>query len=99
MDTETTYQLGIWAQRRLCYLKEHRSVAYTNLLTTDALDTHLQEVDVRAEELTERLTSEMAKRESVTEKMKAIDQMTWVQAMGNIQARVREAVNSDIIFA
>ena len=99
METAIRFQLGIWGQRRLCYLKEHHPVAYTSLLTSDVLDAYLLEVDRRAGEWTERLTKEMVQREGITESMKASDPMKWVQAMNSIQARVREAVNSEIIFA
>lgn len=40
----------------------------------------------------------MAKREGVTEKLKAEDQMLWVQRMNNIQARAREIVNNEVIY-
>ena len=99
MDTATAYQLGIWAQRRLRYLKEHRRILYTNLLTADALDAHLQETNERAEEWMWRLPNEMAEHEGVTEAMKAIDPLAWAQAMNNVYARVREIINRDIIFA
>ena len=99
MDTATTYQLGIWAQRRLRYLKEHRRVHYTNLLTSDVLDAHLQEADERAEEWMWRLPSEIAKREGITEVMKAVDPLAWAQAMNNVYAKVREIIENDIIFA
>lgn len=98
MDVAAGYALGVWAKRRYRFLKGHRPVMYTNLLTTGALDTHLQETERQAVEMAEHLTSEMAKRESINEDMKAVNSIAWVQAMSNIQARVREVVNNDIIF-
>lgn len=80
-------------------MKEHRRVHYTNLLTADVLDAHLRETDERAEEWMWRLPNELAKREGITEAMKAADPLAWAQAMNNVYARVREIINRDIIFA
>ena len=98
METAVEFQLGVWTQRRFRFLKEHRPVLHTNLLTSDALDAHLQEIDERAEEWVKRLTNETAQREGITEEMKAADPLAWAQDMSSIQARVREIINSEIIF-
>ena len=33
ISTETNYEIGIWGQRHLHYIKQHRKVFYTSLLT------------------------------------------------------------------
>ena len=45
-----------------------------------------------------RLVEQMAQRQSVTEQLKAEDQMAWVGRMNNIQAAAREIVNKDLIY-
>ena len=45
------------------------------------------------------LVKQMAARESVTEQLKAQDQMLWVQRMNNIRDRAMEVVNNDLIYA
>ena len=40
----------------------------------------------------------MAAAEGVTETLKASDQMKWVRRMNNVQNRVREIVNSELIY-
>jgi len=40
----------------------------------------------------------MAKREGVTEKLKADNQMEWVARMNNICSGATEIVNSDLIY-
>ncbi len=37
--------IGIWGQRHLRYLKQHRKVLYTNLLTSGKLNSHLAELN------------------------------------------------------
>lgn len=44
------------------------------------------------------LMEQMAKREGVTEQLKAQDQMLWVRRMNSIRARAEEIVREEIIF-
>lgn len=67
--------IGIWGQRRLRYLKQHRKVLYYNLLTSGKLNKHLADINEQAEDMFSRLVKQMAEREGVTEQLKAIDQM------------------------
>ena len=46
-----------------------------------------------------RLVKQMAEREGVTEKLKADNQMEWVDRMNNIRSRATEIVNAELIFA
>ena len=68
-----------------------------NLLYTFKLYTHLAEVDERAERMLDQLTADMAKREGVTEVLKAADQMAWVRRMNGIRARAEEVVYAEVI--
>lgn len=90
--------IGIWGQRHLCYLKNHRKVLYANLLTSGKLDKYLADIDRQAEEMFEQLVNQMAASEGITEQLKAVDQMAWVGKMNNIRNRATEIVNSEIIF-
>lgn len=91
--------IGIWGQRHLCYLKNHRKVLYADLLTSGNLNNYLADIDRQAEEMFERLTRQMAASENITEQMKAIDQAEWVRKMNNIRNRATEIVNNDLIYA
>jgi len=46
----------------------------------------------------ERLTTQMAKVEGVTEQLKAADQMAWVSAMNNIKNRAEEIVLHNLVY-
>lgn len=46
-----------------------------------------------------RLVKQLAEKENVTEKLKAENQMLWLQRMNNIRSRAREVVNTEIIYA
>ena len=90
--------IGIWGQRHLRYLKNHRKVLYINLLTSGKLNTYLADIDKRTEEMFVRLVKQMAAAEGITEQLKAADQMAWVGKMNNIRNRATEIVNSEIIL-
>ena len=91
--------IGIWGERRKTYLKKHKDGIYTGLLLSGELNNHLAEVDRTASEMAERLIAEMAKREGITEQLKASDQMAWVGAMNNIRNRAEEIVLQEVINA
>ena len=93
-----TRPIGVWGQRRLHYLKRHRKVLYYNLLTSGKLHSHLADIEEQAQDLFNRLTTDLATKEGITEQLKATDQMKWVQKMNNICERVTETVYSDVVF-
>ena len=96
---EETQPVGMWGRKRLRYIKEHRPVLHTTLLLNGKLNSHLAEIDNRATEMFDRLVKQLAKREGITEQLKATDQMTWVGAMNNIRNQAEEIVNAEVIFA
>lgn len=50
------------------------------------------------QDMLSRLVKQLAKKECVTEKLKAEDGMRWVQAMNNIRNRAAEVVYNDLIY-
>ena len=90
--------IGIWGQRHLRYIREHRIALYTELLTSGRLNAYLAELNEEAEAMLFRLVKQFAKKEGVTEKLKAEDGMTWVQAMNSIRNRAAEGVYNDLIY-
>ena len=66
---------------------------YANLLTSGKLNGYLADVDKQAEKMFSRLVKQMAERESVTEKLKAENQMLWVGKMNAIREAAMELVN------
>ena len=98
ISTETNYEIGMWGQRHLRYIKQHRKVFYTSLLTNCKLNSYLHDVDVRATEMYDSLVKQLKEQQGITEQLKADDMMAWVQAMNNITNRVREIVNKEIII-
>ena len=98
LPPEEERHIGVWAQRRRQYLKQHHKILYYNLLTSGKLHSHIADVEEEAHALFLRLVKEYAEREGVTEQLKAENQMEWVRRMNNIRERVNEVVNAEIIF-
>ncbi len=99
LSNEENQPIGIWGQRHLRYLKQHRKVLHTNLLTSGKLNSHLAEINEQAEDMFFRVVKELTEKEGVTEKLKAENQMEWVGRMNNIRNRATEIVNTDLIYA
>jgi hypothetical protein len=98
LPPEEEHPIGVWAQRRIRYLKQHHKILYYNLLTSGKLRSHLADIEEEAQSLFLRLVKECAEREGVTERLKAERPMEWVGRMNNIRERVTEAVHTDLIF-
>ena len=96
-DTEAK-PIGKYGRMRMLYLKEYRPVLYTNFLTTGKLGKHLAQIDEACEERMDLLIRQMAKQESVTESLKASDQMEWVRRMNSIRSRVEEIILQELVF-
>ena len=98
-DDEKGAEIGVYGQRHLRYIKQHRKALYLNLLTTGKLNGYLADIDKQAEEMLFRLVKQMAEREGLTEQLKADNQTEWVARMNNIRQRATEIVNTEIIYA
>lgn len=62
------------------------------------LNSHLQEIQDQASKRVEMLVEEMAKKENITEELKAQDQMKWVGLMNNIKMTAEEIVATELIY-
>ena len=97
-DESEQEPIGIWGQRHLRYLKEHRRVRYANLLTTGKLNDYLADLNEQAEAMFSQLVKLLAEMEGVTEVLKAENQMLWVQKMNNLQNAAMEIVSNELIY-
>ena len=91
--------IGIWGDRHLRYLKQHRKTVYADLLTSGKLNDYLADLNEQAEEMFSRLVKELAKKEGVTERLKAEYQMLWVQRMNLIRNNAYEIVLNELILS
>lgn len=97
LPPEEERPVGVWGQRRLRYLREHRPILYTNLKTSGQLRSHLADVEEQANALFLRLVKDYAASEDVTEQLKAEKPMEWVRRMNGIRARAATVVYQQTI--
>lgn len=98
LPAEKEQPIGLWGQRHLRYLKEHRRNTYTTLLTSGRLNTYLADIDKQAQERMERLTEQMKRAQGITEQLKAENALEWVQRINNIRACAKEIIDRELIY-
>ena len=96
---EESSPLSKYGRLRKRYLREHKRLMYYTLLTSGKLYEHLAEIDTSACNMAEYLIKGMARKQGVTEQLKAEDMMKWVGLMNNIRACADEIVLNDIVYS
>lgn len=99
LTVEETKPIGRWGRLRRRYLKEHHPAVYLNMLLDGTLYQHLAEIDDAADERINLITKQLAGKRGIAEKLKADNQLLWVQEMNAIRASAEETVLSELIYA
>ena len=73
------FRLGKYGRLRLNYLKTNKKAEYMVLQIENKLQKHLMDVDVTATKRVSAIVKELAKKENVTEELKANNQLEWVR--------------------
>ena len=95
---EAKISLGKWGMLYKDYLFNHKKVLFTTLLTQGKLYQHCADVENQARDMFETLVEQMKNADGVTEQLKEVNQLEWVQRMNNIQQRAREIVLNEFIY-
>lgn len=99
LDDQPDRPLGRYGRMRQEFLEKHHPVIYSNLMLSGKLWRHLSDIDTSCEKRLDALIPAMAKREGVTEVLKATDQMAWVGHMNNIRNRAEEIILHELVYA
>ena len=89
--------IGRWGRMHRAYLEAEHPGLYERLILNGTLDRHLADAEERAKSMLERLIGQMIQQEGITERLKASDQLEWVQRMNSIRSRAEEIVKQEII--
>ena len=92
------FKIGKYGRMRLRYLKDNKKAEYTIMLIENKLQEHLMEVDKTANDRFELLMKQFAKKENITEELKATNQMEWVGKMNDIKNAVDEIIFKELIY-
>ena len=89
--------IGRWGRMHRAYLEAEHPGFYERLILNGTLDKHLADAQERAEEMLDKLIRQMARNESVTESLKATDQMEWIRRINSIRDRAEETIIDEVI--
>lgn len=73
------FRLGKYGRLRLNYLKTNKKAKYMILQMENKLQKHLMDVDITATKRINAIVKALAKKENVTEELKANNQLEWVR--------------------
>ena len=99
LDSQPSGSIGKYGRMRKRYLEEKKDGTLTALVLSGKLTQHLMEINDLCREQIETLSQQMAQQEGVTERLKAADQMTWVQRMNSIRNRAEEIVVNSLVYS
>ena len=87
--------LGKYGRMRRAYLEENNPMLLNDLILSEELFPHLQEIDETAHRRVEQLMSELLEKNPAPDK--ATQQMAWVQHMNSLKAQAEEIVTAELI--
>lgn len=90
--------IGKFGRMHREYLKEHKPMMFNDLVLGGQLWTYLADLDEQVQSRLQMIIRQMQEAESVTEELKAKDQMAWVRAMNSIQNRAEEIILRELIY-
>ncbi|WP_455682605.1 TnpV protein [Thomasclavelia sp.] len=99
MEPMKQLNLARFGRIKLNFLKEHHKIIYTNMLTDDMLNEHLQSIEYEANQLYDKLIDDYKKNRNVAEELKEKNQLEWIQEMNNLENCVMEVILMDVIYS
>lgn len=87
MPKQEKIVLNKYGRMRLNYLKEHKRTDYTIMFMDGTLNTHLKEIQEKADNRVQQIISELKSKSNLTEDMKNTDMLYWVSTMNSIKAQ------------
>ena len=91
--------IGKYGRIHLDYLKKHRRITYSSLLTQGTLNAYLAEIDQQAKEMIDLIVAKTAEREGVNEAMKAENPIEWAQKMDMIKLSTEEIIKNELLLS
>ena len=98
LPEQINHPIGKYGRMRLDYLKQHRRVTYTTLLTSCTLNQHLYDTEQEVKWQINLTISRLIKERGITEDLKATDPMRWVQEMNDAKLCAEEIVLNEIVY-
>ena len=90
--------LGHYGRLRKAYLQQFRPILYNELILTEKLYEHCAEIEQSVRTRMELIVPELAKRDGITERLKAENQLEWVRRMNACKAQAEEIIKAELIY-
>lgn len=90
--------IGKYGRLRLQYLEEYNKAECMLMRINNELTSHLLDIEDECRAGVKSLVEQMAKKENITEELKANNQLEWVQKMNNIKNRAEEIILNEFIY-
>ena len=98
-NEEPEEALTKWGLMRRNFLKEHRRGICSGMMIEGKLKEHCLAIQQQVEERINVIVEQMARAQGIDERLKASDQMQWVQMMNNIRVCAEESVLKELIYS
>ena len=95
--SEEQRSIGRWGRLHRDYLKVVHPALYQDMMLSCTIWTYLADQRTGRKQI-ENIIQQMKEAEGVTEELKAIQQLIWVQRMNSIRNRAEEIIKAEMIF-
>ena len=95
LEHPETKPLGKYGRMRRAFLQENNPMLLNDLILTEQLFPHLQEIDETAHRRVEQLMNQYLQKNPAPDK--ATNQLGWVQHMNALKAQAEEVVMTELI--
>ena len=92
------FNIGKYGLLRLEYIKKYKLGLYFDLLVNDNLNEYLHNIDTTIMEKVQKLITELAEKENISEKLKENNKILWVSKMNNIKNIAEEIILKEYIY-
>lgn len=90
--------IGKYGSLHLSFIKEHKRSLYSTLMLTGTLNEYLVAINEQANEMYRVLMPKYMAVHSITQQLKAENQLKWVQEMNFINSQINEIIYEEVIF-
>ena len=90
--------IGRWGRMHRDYLREFRPVVFNQLVLSGKLWTYLADIIEQGQQRMKVLVRQMMVSEGVTEELKEVNQLKWLQCIRNIQHRTEIILLNELIY-
>ena len=98
LDNENYKPLGKYGRMRKAWLMEHHKPLFNQLLLSEKLVPHLNEVDEKAQRLIDVMMPKYIEHFDITAELKHTDQIEWIKSMNMAHSICEEFIIDEYVY-